>query len=237
MQYKYSTHILVQMVCLAPGKLLVNHFMAIKKRNYSTTTKILPKPWAFVHVHIDLVPVVYVQNGSFYTFCWGHWHLFICPSFRLHCLLMVGHWGEWKFDPSFLTRYTTLFKEWGKWACLRIWERLFQNTLCISSCSTNHQNQQGKGKRKKTLLYEHATYENNKTRKKKCFAYVHEGTLYNFTLQPVSFPYSTILPSTMPDCFRGNLSKFWGDSLFLHLSLQKNLYSFFYKSVGEKFKL
>lgn len=167
LQYKYSTHILVQMVCLAPGKLLVNHFMAIKKRNYSTTTKILPKPWAFVHVHIDLVPVVYVQNGSFYTFCWGHWHLFICPSFRLHCLLMVGHWGEWKFDPSFLTRYTTLFKEWGKWACLRIWERLFQNTLCISSCSTNHQNQQGKGKRKKTLLYEHATYENNKTRKKK----------------------------------------------------------------------
>lgn len=95
----------------------------------------------------------------------------------------------------------------------------------------------GKGREKRPSCMNMPHMKTTKQEKKKCFAYVHEGTLYNFTLQPVSFPYSTILPSTMPDCFRGNLSKFWGDSLFLHLSLQKNLYSFFYKSVGEKFKL
>lgn len=44
LQYKYSTHILVQMVCLAPGKLLVTISWPLKKGTIQPPQKFCPNP-------------------------------------------------------------------------------------------------------------------------------------------------------------------------------------------------
>lgn len=112
---------------------------------------------------------------------------------------MVGHWVEGKFDPRFLTRDTTVSTEGGKWACLRIWERLFQTTLWVLvNVQPITKINKGKGEKKEPTVWTCHVWE-NKTRKKS-FVYIQEGSLQFDTIArrifTIGFPYSSILHST-----------------------------------------
>lgn len=121
---------------------------------------------------------------------------------------MVGHWWEEKFDPRFLTRYTTKSMEWGERTYLRILERHFSKPpVCVFvNVHQITKINKGKGGKRETTYCVNLPWM-----RKKCFVYIQEGLQF-YTIAcrilTIDFPHMSILNSTMPDCLRRSLSEF-----------------------------